>query len=327
MNQSFSPAWWLPGAHAQTMWGKFFRRLELHDTRIERLETPDGDFLNVHHLDAPADSPVLVLLHGLEGSVRSHYIRGLLHEARRRGWRAAVLVFRSCGGEPNRLQRSYHSGDTGDLHYVLSHLHAQFPAVPFLLAGVSLGGNVLLKYLGEQGSQISPRVKGAAAVSVPYDLSRSSRFIDKGFSRVYQWNFLRSLRSKAIAKVERFPGIPAGAALSTVRTIFDFDDCFTAPVHGFAGAEDYYTKSSSIGWLSTISIKTLLLSAVDDPFLPPQVLEEVRLKAKANASLELEFTPHGGHVGFIGGRNPFSPDYYLDRKVTEFLARQLTNGG
>ena len=308
------------------MWGKFFRRFELHDTRIERLETPDGDFLNVHHLDAPPGSPILVLLHGLEGSVRSHYIQGLLREARRRSWRAAALVFRSCGGEPNRLQRSYHSGDTGDLDYLLSRLHAQFPSAPFLLAGVSLGGNVLLKYLGEQGSAISSRVKGAAAISVPYDLSRSSRFIDQGFSRVYQWNFLRSLRAKAMAKVEQFPGIPVATGLSTARTIFDFDDCFTAPVHGFADAEDYYTKSSSLGWLETISIKTLLLSAVDDPFLPPQVLDDVRLKALDNPNLEAEFTPHGGHVGFVGGRNPLSPDYYLERRVTEFLAGQLTNG-
>lgn len=309
------------------MWGKFFRRFELHDTRIERLETPDGDFVAVHHLAGPANSPILVLLHGLEGSVRSHYIQGILREATRRGWRAAVLVFRSCGGESNRLQRSYHSGDTGDLDHVLSHLDEEFPAVPFVLTGVSLGGNVLLKYLGEQGTRISPRIKAAAAVSVPYDLSRSSRFIDQGFSKVYQWNFLRSLRAKALAKIEQFPDIPVGVRLANAKTIFDFDDQFTAPVHGFADAEDYYTKSSSLGWLKTISINTLLLSAVDDPFLPPQVLDDVRRNAEENPRLELEFTPHGGHVGFVGGRNPLSPDYYLERRVTEFLARQLTNGG
>ena len=324
MNESFSPAWWLPGGHAQTLWGKFFRRQQIHDTRIERLETPDGDFLNVHHLDAPVGAPILLLLHGLEGSVRSHYIQGLLIEARRRGWRAAVLVFRSCGGEPNRLRRSYHSGETSDLAFVLGHLHARYPDVPFILAGVSLGGNVLLKYLGEQGPELSPRVKGAAAASVPYDLSRSSRHIDQGFARIYQWNFLRSLRSKAAAKAAQFPDLPVGRDLQGATTMFGFDDCFTAPVHGFQGAEDYYAKSSSLGWLDTISLNTLLLSAVDDPFLPPAVLDEVRLKAAQNPHLSLELTPHGGHVGFIGGRNPFAPFYYLEHRVTEFLAGQLT---
>jgi len=327
MNRSFSPAWWLPGAHAQTLWGKFFRRPEIHDTRIERLETPDGDFLNLHHLDAPPGSPILLMLHGLEGSVRSHYIQGLLTEARQRGWRAAVLVFRSCGGELNRLERSYHSGETGDLAFVLNHLHSAFPGAPLVLAGVSLGGNVLLKYLGEQGTSISPLIKAAAAVSVPYDLSRSSRYIDRGFSRVYQWNFLRTLRAKAMAKVERFPDLPAGRQLATVRTMFDFDEHFTAPVHGFLGAADYYTKSSSLGWLETISIDTLLLSAVNDPFLPGEVLDDVRRKARHNPKLHVEFTSHGGHVGFVEGRNPFSPVYYLEHRVSEFLAGELVNGG
>jgi predicted alpha/beta-fold hydrolase len=327
MNRSFSPAWWLPGAHAQTLWGKFFRRLEIHDTRIERLETPDGDFLNLHHLDAPPGSPILLLLHGLEGSVQSHYIQGLLSEARQRGWRAVVLVFRSCGGELNLLERSYHSGETGDLEFVLDHLHSVFPEVPFVLAGVSLGGNVLLKYLGEQSSVISPRIRVAAAISVPYDLSRSSRYIDRGFSRVYQWNFLRSLRAKAMVKTRKFPELPVGEHLATAKTMFDFDEHFTAPVHGFSGAEDYYTKSSSLHWLERISITTLLLSAVDDPFLPPEVLDDVRQKASHNPKLHVEFPPHGGHVGFIEGRNPFSPVYYLEHRVSEFLAQQLINGG
>jgi uncharacterized protein len=327
MNQSFTPAWWLPGAHLQTLWGKFFRHQRIHDTRIERLETPDGDFLNLHHLDAPASSPVLVLLHGLEGSARSHYIQGLLAEARERSWRAAVLVFRSCGGELNRLRRSYHSGETGDVEFVLDHLERTFPDAPFVLAGVSLGGNVLLKYLGEKGAHLSPRIKGAAAASVPYDLSRSSRYIDEGFARVYQWNFLRSLRAKALAKIEQFPDLPVAGALESARTMFDFDECFTAPVHGFAGAEDYYRKSSSLHWLATISINTLLLNAVDDPFLPLQVLDDVREKARHNPHLSLDFPPHGGHVGFIGGRNPLSPVYYLEQRMIGFLARQLHNGG
>jgi predicted alpha/beta-fold hydrolase len=327
MIQSFSPAWWLPGAHAQTLWGKFFRRQLIQDTRIERLETSDGDFINLHHLDAAAGSPILVLLHGLEGSIRSHYIQGLLAEARQREWRAAVLIFRSCGGELNRLQRSYHSGETGDLAFVLSHLERTFPDVPLVLSGVSLGGNVLLKYLGEQGLALSARIKGAAAVSVPYDLARSSRHIDQGFSRLYQWNFLRSLRAKALAKAVQFPDLAVGNGLASARTMFDFDEHFTAPVHGFTGAEDYYKKSSSLYWLDTISTNTLLLSAVDDPFLPPQVLDEVRERARKNPRLYIEFPANGGHVGFVAGPSPLSPVYYLEQRVTEFLARQLIRGG
>ena len=323
MSSSFSPAWWLRGAHRQTFWGKFFRRLDVHDTRIERLETPDGDFLDLHHLDAPSGAPILVMLHGLEGSVRSHYIQGLLAEAKRRGWRAAVLIFRSCGNELNRARRSYHSGETTDVAFVLRHLESTFPQAPMVLAGVSLGGNVLLKFLGEQGKNISERIKGAAAVSVPYDLARSSRHIDEGFAKVYQWNFLRSLRRKAYAKLEKFPDLVSREALEQATTMFAFDDCFTAPVHGFENARDYYAKSSSINWLASISIKTLLLSAVDDPFLPPQVLDQVRGIAAKNPHLTVEFPPHGGHVGVVGGHNPLSPTYYLEKRVSEFLAHEL----
>ena len=295
----------------------------MHDTRVERLETPDGDFLDLHHLDAPAGAPILLLLHGLEGSVRSHYVQGLLTEARKRGWRAVVLIFRSCGDELNRTRRSYHSGETTDTELVLRHLEQSFPSVPFVLAGVSLGGNVLLKFLGEQGTHISSRVKAAAAVSVPYDLEKSSRYIDEGFSKVYQWNFLRSLRRKAGAKLAMFPDLVPRESLASATTMYAFDDCFTAPVHGFRNAADYYQKSSSISWLDKISIDTLLLSSVDDPFLPPQVLEKVRDIASRNPHLEVEFPPHGGHVGFVGGESPLSPAYYLEKRVSGFFAHHL----
>lgn len=323
MNQSFSPAWWLRGGHAQTLWGKLLRPQRIHDTRIERVETPDGDSVILHHLDAPSGAPVLVVLHGLEGSVRSHYVQGLLDEARQRQWHAAVLVFRSCGGELNRARRFYHSGETGDLRFVLSHLQNVFPSVPLVLAGVSLGGNVLLKYLGEEAERLSPRIHGAAAVSVPYDLARSSRFIDQGFSKVYQKRFITSLKSKALRKLDQFPDLASRETLDAATTMYAFDDCFTAPVHGFRDASDYYSQSSSIGWISNISINTLLLSAVDDPFLPSEVLEQVRDIARHNPHLEVEFPPHGGHVGFVGGSNPLAPVYYLEKRVSEFLAAQI----
>lgn len=319
----YEAPWWLPGPHLQTLWGKLFRRPVIQPTTRERLNTPDGDFLDIHHLDGPPGAPLLVLLHGLEGGLRSHYIQGLLGEARARGWRGAVIIFRSCGDEMNRATRSYHSGETGDFDFALDHLATQFPESPVLLAGASLGGNVLLKYLGERGSGLSPRVRGAVAISVPFDLGRSSRHINRGFARVYQYHFLRSLRRKARAKAGMHPGMFPVKKLGDVRTMVDFDDTFTAPVHGFAGADDYYRKSSSLGWITHISINTLLLSAIDDPFLPAQVLDDVRVTADGNPFLQIEFSRHGGHVGFVTGRNPFRPVYYLEKRAGDFLARQI----
>jgi predicted alpha/beta-fold hydrolase len=202
-------------------------------------------------------------------------------------------------------------------------MESTLPSAPIVLAGVSLGGNVLLKYLGEEGSGISPRIRGAAAVSVPYDLARSSRFIDQGFSRVYQKSFIRSLKSKAIRKLDQFPDLVPRDTLIAANTMFTFDDCFTAPVHGFRDATDYYSQSSSISWIPKISLNTLLLSAADDPFLPPQVLEEVHALARNNPRLEVDFPAHGGHVGFVGGNNPLMPVYYLEKRVSEFLASQI----
>jgi predicted alpha/beta-fold hydrolase len=319
---SYSAAWWLPGPHLQTLWGKFMRKEE-HVTRVERLDTPDGDFLDIRHLDAVPGAPLLVLLHGLEGGVRSHYIQGLLGEARRRGWHAAVLIFRSCGDELNRTRRFYHSGETGDLEFAVDHLTTQYPDSPLILAGASLGGNVLLKFLGEQGTSLPLRIRAAAAISVPYDLSRAARHIDKGFSKVYQQSFIRSLQSKAIAKLDRFPDLVARDRVESIRTMNDFDDILTAPLHGFRNAEDYYARSSAIRWLEGISIDTLLLSSVDDPFLPAQVLDDVRRVAQHNSCLHIEFTTHGGHVGFVGGNIPFRPRYYLEKRVGDFLAQHL----
>ena len=323
LSSRYNPAWWLRNPHLQTLWGKFLRRGPMQPTALERLDTPDGDFLDIHHLSGPDEAPLLVLLHGLEGGIRSHYIQGLLGEAKARSWRAAVIVFRSCGAEMNRTRRSYHSGETGDLSFAIDHLSSRFPSSPLLLTGTSLGGNVLLKYLGEQGSDLNPRIRGAVAVSVPFDLARASRHIGQGFARVYQKNFLRSLHHKARQKVERYPDLVDAERLRNVRTMFDFDDVFTAPVHGFSGAEDYYSRSSSLAWLDRISTKTLLLSAIDDPFLPSQVLEEVRNVAARNPNLHVEFTSHGGHVGFVTGSNPLRPAYYLEQRAGDFLAQEI----
>ena len=320
---SYSPAWWIPGAHLRTIWGKLFRRGPSVPARHLRWDTPDGDFLDLWRVDAPPGSPRIVVLHGLEGGVRSHYTRGLLAEARRRGWGADLLIFRSCGPEMNRAPRFYHSGETTDLAFVVDRLLAEFPESRFLLAGVSLGGNVLLKFLGERGVAVPARIAAAAAVSVPYDLARSSRRIDRGFSRVYQAHFLKSLQRKAALKHAAFPDRLPAAALLRARTLYAFDDTVTAPLHGFADAEDYYTQSSAMRWLPGITTPTLLLSAVDDPFLPAEVLDDVRKAATGNSALHIEFVDRGGHVGFITGRMPLRPIYYMERRLGEFFAQQL----
>lgn len=262
----------------------------------------------------------MLILHGLEGTVRSNYAQGLLSEARSRDWAADMLIFRSCSSDMNLTRRFYHSGETGDLAMVIDRLRTENPGQSIGLVGVSLGGNVLLKYLGENGTRIAPEIKAAVAVSVPYDLERASRHIDKGFTRVYQRHFIRSLKRKASAKLASFPDLIELHRLDGLRTMYDFDDALTGPVHGFKDAKHYYSSSSSLRYIPRISIPTLLLSSIDDPFLPPAVLEDVREIAKTNTSLHVEFTARGGHVGFVGGRNPFRPSYYAEQRACDFLA-------
>lgn len=320
---TYTPAWWVPGAHLQTLWGKLVRRPPRVDTRIERWSTPDGDEIELRRLDAhdaTADTPRLLLLHGLEGTIASVYLLGTLAEARARGWAADVLIFRTCNGEMNRARRMYHSGETTDLDFVVRRLVAARPEQPLVLAGFSLGGNVLLKWLGEQGADVPAQVRGAAAVSVPYDLERGSRHIERGFARVYGRHFLRTLRAKARAKLRLFPALFDHAALERARTLFEFDEAVTAPVHGFRSASDYYSRSSSLRFLSGVRRPTLLLSARNDPFLPPEILVDVSEVARDNPSLHVEFHELGGHVGFVSGRNPFRPCYYAEWRVVDFLA-------
>jgi predicted alpha/beta-fold hydrolase len=223
----------------------------------------------------------------------------------------------------NNTRRFYHSGETTDLDFAIQRLTSEVPESPIVLAGFSLGGNVLLKWLGERGTNVPSNVRAAAAVSVPYDLARGSRYINRGFARVYELHFLRSLVRKARIKRGRFPDIVPHVDLAQLRSMWDFDDAVTAPVHGFVDASDYYQRSSSLRWLDRIRVPTLLVSAVDDPFLPREVLDEVRAVASKNTSLHCEFVDRGGHVGFIAGRRPWSPLYWAEWRVVEFLSLHL----
>jgi predicted alpha/beta-fold hydrolase len=324
---TYTPAWWVPGPHLHTLWGKLVRRAPTVRTRAERWATPDDDELEIRRLDAPPgaapDTPRLLLLHGLEGTIRSHYLRGTLAQARARGWAADVLIFRGCNGEVNRARRMYHSGETEDVDFVVRRLVAENPRQPLVMAGFSLGGNVLLKWLGERADEVPHQLRAAATVSVPFDLERGSRHIESGFSRIYTRHFMRTLRRKALAKLDLHPGLFDSAALHHARTLFDFDEAVTAPVHGFAGASDYYSRSSAIGFLNGIRRKTLLLSSYDDPFLPRQVLDDVAKVASQNSCLRAEFHREGGHVGFVSGRWPSRARYYAEERVVEFLAAEV----
>jgi predicted alpha/beta-fold hydrolase len=309
------------------LWGKLVRRPPPLLTRIERWATSDGDEIELHRVDpveGSAHGGRLLVLHGLEGTIQSHYLRGILAQARQRGWAADALIFRTCNGEVTRARRLYHSGETADLDFVVRRLVREHLGQPLALAGFSLGGNVLLKWLGERGSELPAEVRSAAAISVPFDLERGSRFIERGFSRVYTKHFLRTLRAKARAKLARDPDLFDALALERAQTLFAFDDAVTAPVHGFADAGDYYRRSSSIRFLAAIRCPTLLLSAYDDPFLPPEVLSEVAAIAEANPCLVTEFHRLGGHVGFIAGRWPWSPRYYAEDRVLSFLRSALS---
>lgn len=304
-----------------TIWGKFGRKVPPAHERIERWQAPDGGLLSVARLDpATPEAPTLTLFHGLEGTVRSTYAQGLMQAARARGWGAAMLIWRTCDGRVPDVPRLYHSGETTDADFFIRRLAAERPGQPLYCAGVSLGANVLLKWLGEQGGALPVEVRAAAALSTPFDLGAGSRHLERGFSRLYLWHFVRSLKAKANAALDRHPSLVVDRArLERARTFWEFDDVFTGPVHGFSGAADYYHRSSSIQFLSRIRVPTLLLSAVDDPFLPPVVLERVRELALANPQLEVEFTDRGGHVGWVTG-DLRTPGYYLDSRVPAWLA-------
>lgn len=323
MTATFRPAWWLPDPHTQTLWPRFFRARPRLATVTERWETPDGDEIDVIRLGTSPGSPRLILVHGLEGSVRSHYVGGLLDAAWGRGWGGDLLIFRTCNGEVNRARRSYHSGETDDLDLVVQRVATEYPTAPLGLVGVSLGANVLLKWLGERSRDIPPQVAAAVAISTPFDLARSARRIGQGFSRVYERHFLKSLRAKALAKIDRFPDLAKREAVLAARTIWEFDDAYTAAVHGFRDAADYYAQSSSIQFLPGIRVPTLLLSARDDPFHPPEVLDEVERIAQTNPYLATDFPARGGHVGFVEGAVPWRARSYAESRAASFLAQKL----
>jgi len=318
--RSFTPAWWLPGPHLQTMWGKWIRRTRLPLVSEHKLPTDDGDELTIVRLEAMSgQAPRVLFLHGLEGTRESHYVRGFFSEAASRGWGVDLLLFRTCDGRLNAAPRTYHSGETSDPAFVLRQLLNSAADAPIALVGVSLGGNVLLRLLSELSDSESSRITAAVAVSTPYDLARSCKHLQTGASRVYQWHFVRKLRRKALAKVAQYPSIADSRAIANARSFLQFDDAFTSVVHGFRDAADYYERCSSVSILEHIRVPTLLLSARDDPFHPPELLDDVAARAANNSAITVEFLAKGGHAGFVGG-SLFRPQYYAEWRAAEFIA-------
>ncbi len=320
----FRSAWWLRHRHAQTLAGKYLRPSRGLPLERRRIDTPDGDFLDLDFAPEPAPgAPLAVLLHGLEGSTQREYMSLMFRELFDRGLRGVGLNFRGCGGEPNRLPRAYHSGDTGDLAHVIASLRRNYAGRPIGAAGFSLGGNVLLKYLGERGD--SAGVDAAAAVSVPYDLPGSAARLSSGvMGRAYGAYFLRSLRRKVRAKRHLLNGeVNVDLTLAT-RTLRDFDDACTAPLHGFAGADDYYARADVRRQLAHIRVPALLIQARDDPFLPRAATPDAIVAD--NPHLTAAFTDRGGHLGFVEGELPWRPRFWAEREAAKFLARELRPG-
>ncbi|MBI2535943.1 MAG: hydrolase [Gemmatimonadetes bacterium] len=316
----FRPAWWLPGPHAQTLGARWLRSREGETAlRRERVQLPDGDFLDLDFSDLDPRLPLVVVLHGLEGSARSTYALEMYRALRARDIRAVGLNFRSCSGEVNRAPRLYHSGETGDLAYVLDLLRRRFPDRPIGAMGFSLGGNVLLKYLGEAGGAVEPAA--AAAISVPFDLGAGAVHLERGFSRAYRRYLVRKLQRKTRAKAALLRGRISVENVLAARTFVEFDDAATAPLHGFRDAEDYYAKSSCAQYLSAIRVPTLLIHSADDPFLPAESIP--RVAVAANPFIRAAFTETGGHVGFVSGP-PWAPVLWAERRAAGFLGEQLT---
>jgi uncharacterized protein len=319
----YRPPWWLRGRHLQSLWGPLRRRPRRPAFRRERWDTPDGDFLDLDWLavaPARADAPCVIVLHGLEGSSESHYALGLMGLVEDTGWRGVVVHFRSCSGELNRLGRLYHSGETSDLEFVVRRLIADMPGVPIGLAGVSLGGNVILKWLGEGAETVPDEVSAAVAISVPFDLAACAAVLDRGVNRLlYTAHFLRTMKPKVRAKAALYGERVNVRAAMRARTFRLYDRLVTAPIFGFADEEDYWRRCSSGPYLAKIRRHTLLISAVNDPFVPPDSLP--RAEVERSRWLEAEFPAEGGHAGFLegGGAGPS----WAERRAVEFLARHL----
>ncbi len=316
---SYNAPAWLPGGNLQTLYPYFYKPAPRFNYRRERWELDDGDFVDVDWTNGSMDAPLVIFFHGLEGGSSSHYILSIINDLSHYQWRSAVIHFRGCSGMPNRLSRAYHAGDSTEIDWMLQRIagHAQSFAKqqPIYVIGVSLGGNALLKWLGEKGRNAQKLVTGAAAISVPLDLAAAGAALDVGFNQVYTRHFLNTLKVKAFDKLEQFPGLFDAAALKKCSSIYDFDNLVTAPLHGFCNTDDYWRQSSSKQWLKHIQVPTLVINAQNDPFMPASVLPT---SGQVSSAVSLEFPAEGGHAGFIQGPFPGTLQW-LPKRILSFF--------
>ena len=313
---------WLFNGHLQTLWPVWKTlRLPPIPWPRERWETPDGDFIDVDCINTgKPDAPIVVLFHGLEGNSQSHYARIMAQSLQRCGWSGFVPHFRGCSGELNRKPRAYHSGDSAEIDWILRRFRTLFPDRPICAAGVSLGGNALMKWLGEQGSAAGSVIDAAAAVSPPMDVAACGEWLDQGTNRhVYTQHFLRTMKLQSEARLQRFPGLFDGERMRAARTLREFDDTVTAPLHGFAGVDDYWRRASALPLLGQVALPTLLLMPRNDPFLVDACYPRT---GTCPPSVTLETPEAGGHVGFTGG-NGINKDLWLPTRIINHFAQSL----
>lgn len=324
-NSTFKPAWWLKNRHLQTLFPSLCRRVPLPELHRERIVTSDGDFLDIDWCGDNTDSPLVILLHGLSGSSKSGYIKGLQRALQKNNLRSVTLNFRGCSGEYNNTSRCYHSGETNDLDFLYRTLREREPNTHFSIVGFSLGANVLLKWLGERGNSVS--LSSAVAVSTPFVLGICATTLDKGFSRLYRANLLRELKKYMNDKwlhleIHRnsfeAEKIKQCGDLSKIKSFWEYDNQVVAKLYGFKNAHDYYAQSSSRQFLKKITVPTLLIQAKDDPFMTTDVIPNT---SELASCVKLELTQNGGHVGFITGKNPFRPVYWLEQRIVTFLMK------
>lgn len=316
MLKSHKPAWWLKNRHLQTIFSPIFSKKINISLLREKFILRDGDFILLDWTENKfEDKDLVVLLHGLEGSSDSPYIKRLMKKLMANGFRAVCLNFRGCGKEkPNApLKKGYHAGQTEDLNEFLDSLFANLDKqFAISLVGFSLGGNVLLKWLGENPHHT--RIHASVAVSVPFDLSQAVNHLNTGFSRLYQWKLLRALKRNVLKNFQN-NGLDR-KQMNKINSLFTFDDKITAPMHGFLNAEDYYTQSSSKPYLKKIKTPTLIIHAMDDPFFPREAIPHA---LELSPSIQFEVLPWGGHVGFIQGSVPFFPKFYLEERIVRYF--------
>jgi len=316
---------WLPGAHLQTIVPARFMQLPVVQYRRERWDTHDSDFIDVDFaLPEPVanDAPLLVLFHGLEGDSQSHYAVSTMRWFADRGWRGLVVHFRGCSGEANRLPRAYHSGDSDEGDWILRAVHLRWPEAPLYAVGISLGGNMLAKWAGERGQDAS-FVTAAASIGSPLDLAAGGAALGRGFNMIYTRMFLATLKSKALAKLQQFPDIARDGEYSrrlrASRNLYEFDNEYTAPLHGFRNTEDYWDRASGKRWLQAVRIPYLLLNARNDPFVPAASLPQ---PPDVSRAVELEQPADGGHIGFAHGPWPGRIDFIAERLHRFFTQRE-----